>query len=134
MKQIKLFVALVVTALAVSLPAAAQARDRDHDKMPDRWETKHGLSVTKKNARGDRDRDDLSNLGEFRSHTDPLDADTDDDCIQDGDEDRDGDGVTNADENDQGEDGDDQGEDGDDQGEDDDDQGCDDDDQGEDED
>jgi hypothetical protein len=50
---------------------------------------------TKANGRRDADHDGLSNLGEFRSHTDPQDADTDNDCIGDDDEDADNDGVDN---------------------------------------
>ena len=40
--------------------------------------------------RRDADGDGLSNLGEFRSHTDPQDIDTDNDCIPDDDEDAQG--------------------------------------------
>jgi hypothetical protein len=86
--------AMLVVALLV--PSSALARDRDHDRMPDRWEKKHGLSIHKANARGDKDRDHLSNLGEFRAGTDPEDADSDDDCIADDDEDGDHDGVDNG--------------------------------------
>ena len=86
---------LMLLAMALVVPAAAQARDRDHDHMRDSWEKKHHLSVHKANGRRDADRDGLSNLGEFRSHTDPQVADTDDDCIGDDDEDTDDDGVDN---------------------------------------
>jgi hypothetical protein len=50
----------------------------------------------------DPDRDGLSNAGERRSHTKPLDPDTDDDGVNDGDEDADRDGVDNASEIDAG--------------------------------
>src|SRR3954464_10838669 len=79
--------------LAMPGAALAKSRDRDHDRMPDKWERAHHLSTHKKNAKRDPDRDGLSNLGEFRSRTRPHDADTDNDGIEDGDEDRDHDGV-----------------------------------------
>ena len=74
------------------------ARDRDHDHMRDRWEHKNGLSTHVANGHRDRDHDGLSNLGEFRSHTDPNDPDTDNDCVGDDDEDADDDGLDNGDE------------------------------------
>ena len=74
--------------LAALLPAAAVAkgRDRNHDKLPDRWERAHGLSLNVKQARRDQDRDGLRNLAEYRHGTDPRDADSDDDGLDDGDE------------------------------------------------
>jgi hypothetical protein len=97
-RKLKLIAAAVVAIAMLAVPGAAMAKDRDHDKMPDKWEKAHGLSVHKKNAKGDPDRDGLSNRGEFRSSTDPRDADTDDDGTEDGDEDRDRDRVDNANE------------------------------------
>lgn len=89
-------IGLAATLLALLLvPAAAQARDRDHDKLPDRWEKKFHISTTKKSARQDPDRDGLSNLGEFRSRTNPRRKDTDRDGILDRDEDADRDHVDN---------------------------------------
>jgi hypothetical protein len=97
-RKLKL-IALAVVALAMlAIPGAAMAKDRDHDKMPDRWERAHGLSAAKKNAKGDPDSDGLSNRGEFQSRTEPRDADSDDDGTEDGDEDRDHDGVDNCNE------------------------------------
>ena len=93
-----LIAALLVGLIAlVALPAAAGARmrDRDHDRMSDRWEQKHGLNTRKNDARGDADRDGLRNITEFRSHTDPRDADTDGDGRRDGREDGDHDGLSN---------------------------------------
>ncbi|MCW3039803.1 MAG: hypothetical protein JWM31_1708 [Solirubrobacterales bacterium] len=71
---------------AVALPGAASARgtDRDHDHMPDRWESAHHLSTHRNDARRDADRDGLKNLAEFRAGTDPQQADTDKDGIRDG--------------------------------------------------
>lgn len=109
----RLIKALVTAAIAASLfviPASALAkgRDRDHDRMPDKWEKKHHLNVHANDARKDPDRDHLSNLSEFRHHTDPQRADTDNDGIDDDNElrdhtnprrdDSDDDGVDDGDE------------------------------------
>ena len=90
---------VALTLLAMLLvPAGAQARDRDHDKLPDRWEKKFNLSAKKKGTRKDADRDGLNNLGELRSGTSPRDKDSDNDGVRDDDEDRDRDRVDNANE------------------------------------
>jgi hypothetical protein len=110
MRLIKTLLAAAIAASLLVLPAGALAksRDRDHDRMPDKWEKKHHLNVHANDARKDADRDHLSNLSEFRHHTDPQKADTDDDGIDDDDElrdatnprkdDSDDDGVEDADE------------------------------------
>ena len=94
--------AFALAALAVlALPAAAAAkpRDRNHDRIPDRWEKRYGLSTKKRStARKDNDRDHLNNLAEYRSGTNPLRADTDRDGISDANEDPDHDGVDNGNE------------------------------------
>jgi hypothetical protein len=81
---------ILIAALAVLgvliLPSAASARDRNHDRIPDRWEKKHDLSLHVKQTRRDQDNDGLRNLAEFKSHTDPRDKDSDDDGIRDDDE------------------------------------------------
>ena len=81
---------LLIAALAVLgvliLPSAASARDRNRDRIPDRWEKKHDLSLHVKQTRRDQDNDGLRNLAEFKSHTDPRDKDSDDDGIRDDDE------------------------------------------------
>lgn len=66
--------------------------DADGDGLPDYWETLYGVS----DPYGDDDGDGLSNLGELNCRTDPTDADSDGDGTEDGDEDYDGDGVTNS--------------------------------------
>ncbi|MCB0875603.1 MAG: hypothetical protein R2718_09525 [Solirubrobacterales bacterium] len=76
--------ALLVLGLVAAGPAAA--KDRNHDRIPDRWEKRHHLSLKVNQARRDQDRDHLNNRGEFRTGGDPRDADTDDDGIEDGDE------------------------------------------------
>jgi hypothetical protein len=93
--------------------------------MPNRWETRHGLDPDRPNARGDKDHDGLTNVGEYRRGGHPRDEDSDndghddgdevhdghrgtrisdrdsdDDGIRDGDEDSDRDGLDNEDEDD----------------------------------
>jgi hypothetical protein len=112
---------IAATALAAALmlvPAATQASgsdnrasaaDRNADRIPDRWERRHHLSLKVKQTRRDQDRDGLNNLGEFRSKTNPRDRDSDNDGIRDGaerrfglsprDDDSDDDGRDDGDEN-----------------------------------
>jgi len=82
------FALAVMLALAASLMLAggAFAKDRNHDRIPDKWEKRHHLSLHHKQGRRDQDHDGLKNRGEFRAHLNPRDADTDDDGIDDGDE------------------------------------------------
>jgi hypothetical protein len=77
---------LVLGALALPGVAAAHGRDRNRDGLPDRWERQHHLSLKVKQGQRDQDRDGLKNRGEFRAGTDPRDADTDDDGVDDGNE------------------------------------------------
>ena len=78
------------TFAALALPAAAGAAptalDRDRDRMPDRWETAHGLKVKVNDSSRDKDRDGLKNLAEYKSGLDPRDADSDNDGLEDDDE------------------------------------------------
>ena len=85
MKKARLVIAVLALAL-LAIPSTAGAKDRDHDKMPDKWEKKHGLSVKKANAKKDPDHDGLKNLREFKKRTDPRDADSDNDGLEDRDE------------------------------------------------
>lgn len=102
--------ALVAAVIAMLAPTSALAagHDLDRDGMPDRWEVKHGLHSKSvkpaKRAAGrrragrrgvgansvmatrDLDRDGLTNIEEYRGRTEPLNADTDDDGVLDGDE------------------------------------------------
>ena len=100
MKKLRLVLFGVALAALLALPGAAMAKshDRDHDKLPDKWEHKFHLSTHKNSAMGDPDKDGLNNRGEFRSHTNPRKADTDRDGIDDANDDQDDDGVDNADE------------------------------------
>jgi hypothetical protein len=79
-----LFAALAALAMLV-LPtvAAARGRDRNHDRIPDRWEKRHHLSLKVKQTWRDQDGDHLRNRQEFLAGTDPRDPDSDDDGIQD---------------------------------------------------
>jgi hypothetical protein len=80
-------VAVALGALALlALPGMATAKDRNHDRIPDRWEKRHHLSLREHQARHDQDRDHLRNLAEFRAGDNPRDADTDNDGVEDGDE------------------------------------------------
>jgi len=82
------FALAVMLAVAASLMLAggAFAKDRNHDRIPDKWEKRHHLSLHHKQGRRDQDHDGLKNRGEFRAHLNPRDADTDDDGVDDGDE------------------------------------------------
>ncbi len=74
---------VVLLNLAATASGAA-ARDRDHDRLPDRWERKHHLSAHIPSAKRDPDRDGLTNLRELRLRTHPRRADTDRDRLRDG--------------------------------------------------
>jgi hypothetical protein len=85
-KRLRILGVLVAAALGllvVALPGSASARDRNHDRLPDRWERQHHLSLHKNQARRDQDRDRLVNRQEFKARTNPRDADSDDDGIPD---------------------------------------------------
>ena len=100
MRNLKLLVTALMAVALLAIPGSAMAksRDRDHDRMADKWEKRHHLNTHRRDGKLDPDRDGLSNLGEFRSRTNPHDADSDNDSIEDGDEDRDRDSVDNANE------------------------------------
>jgi hypothetical protein len=70
----------------LAVPSGAAAKDRNHDRIPDRWEKGHHLSLGVNQARHDQDRDNLGNRGEFLAGDNPRDADTDNDGTEDGDE------------------------------------------------
>jgi hypothetical protein len=77
---------LMALAALTALAAPSQARDRNHDKISDRWERSHHLTLRVNQARRDQDHDGLKNRGEFRAQTDPRDDDSDNDGVEDGDE------------------------------------------------
>lgn len=79
--------ALVLGALALlAMPGLAAAKDRNHDRIPDRWEKRHKLSLKVKQTRRDQDGDHLRNRAEFLAGDDPRDSDSDDDGVIDGNE------------------------------------------------
>jgi hypothetical protein len=79
--------ALALGALALlAMPGLAAAKDRNHDRIPDRWEKRHKLSLTVNQARHDQDGDHLRNRGEFLAGDNPRDRDSDDDGTMDGEE------------------------------------------------
>jgi hypothetical protein len=88
MRSARLLGIALLTAVAsmAVLAAPSQAKDRNHDRISDRWERSHHLSLRVNQARRDQDHDGLKNRGEFRAQTDPRDADSDDNGIQDGQE------------------------------------------------
>jgi len=60
--------------------------DLDQDNMPDKWEEENGLNPLVDDSFLDPDSDGLTNLEEYQNNTDPLDSDTDNDSLIDGDE------------------------------------------------
>lgn len=79
--------ALALGALALlAMPGLAAAKDRNRDRIPDRWEKKHRLSLKVNQARKDQDRDGLRNRAEFLAGDNPRKADTNGDGVMDGEE------------------------------------------------
>jgi hypothetical protein len=77
--------ALALGALTLlAMPGLAAAKDRNHDRIPDRWEKRHHLSLKVNQAHKDQDRDHLRNRAEFLAGDDPRDHDSDDDGVADG--------------------------------------------------
>jgi len=77
--------ALALGALALlAMPGLAAAKDGNHDRIPDRWEKRHKLSLNVNQARRDQDGDDLRNRAEFLAGDNPRDRDSDDDGVADG--------------------------------------------------
>lgn len=79
--------ALALGALALlAMPGLAAAKDRNHDRIPDKWEKRHHLSLKANQAHLDQDRDHLGNRAEFLADDNPRDRDSDDDGVMDGQE------------------------------------------------
>lgn len=85
MRRLTLAIALI-GSLLFAASASAHGRDANGDRIPDRWEKRHGLSLEVKQARRDQDRDGFKNRAEWRAKTDPRDADSDDDGTDDAEE------------------------------------------------
>ncbi|HEY5052707.1 MAG TPA: hypothetical protein VII45_04785 [Solirubrobacterales bacterium] len=81
---------LVLTAVGVlailALPGVAAAKDRNHDRIPDRWEKRHHLSTKVNQDNRDQDGDHLRNMGEFQAGDNPRNDDSDGDGVMDGEE------------------------------------------------
>jgi beta-glucanase (GH16 family) len=75
---------MAVFAYLAATVTAGTPRDRDHDRLPDRWERNHHLSTTRPSAKRDPDGDRLKNRRELRLRTHPRRADTDRDRLRDG--------------------------------------------------
>jgi hypothetical protein len=74
---------VAAAALAMlALPGIAAAKDGNHDRIPDRWEARHHLSLHVNQAGRDQDHD----RAEFFADDNPRDRDSDDDGVIDGDE------------------------------------------------
>jgi hypothetical protein len=83
----RLFLVLaLIASLLFAASASASARDANRDRIPDRWEKRHGLSLKVKQTRRDQDKDGFHNRAEWRASTDPRDADSDDDGTDDAEE------------------------------------------------
>jgi hypothetical protein len=79
--------ALYITSSSGMLVAINISGDEDADAMPGWWEARYGLDDTNPaDAALDNDTDGLTNLQEYENFTNPLNADTDNDSLSDGDE------------------------------------------------
>jgi hypothetical protein len=90
--------AMVALAVVLAGSATATAKDRNRDRISDRWEKRFHLSLKVDQANKDQDRDKVDNLNEFQEGTSPRDKDSDNDGKKDGREDADHDGLNNQNE------------------------------------
>lgn len=79
------------TLMEIRAAVLIDPTDTDEDGLPDAWEMEHnldhlddGTTDPVNGPMGDPDDDGLDNLGEFQNGTDPRDADSDDDMLNDG--------------------------------------------------
>lgn len=75
--------AAVLALFVISLPGTASAKDRNKDRIPDRWERSHKLSLKRDQRKLDQDADGLRNRGEWLAGTNPRDKDSDNDGTSD---------------------------------------------------
>ena len=75
--------ASLVALVAISAPATAAAKDRNRDRIPDRWERSYGLSLKVDQRKFDQDGDGLRNRGEWLAGLSPRNPDTDGDGVSD---------------------------------------------------
>src|SRR4029079_5657725 len=78
--------AVIALALSLGAVATASAKDRNHDRIPDRWERSYDLSLKVNQAKRDQDGDKMVNRNEYRAGTNPREADSDNDGTEDADE------------------------------------------------
>jgi hypothetical protein len=85
-----LVVAAAACAALLAVPTAGSAHgnrgDRNHDRIPDRWERAFHLSLKVDQAKRDQDHDGVRNRAEFLAGTNPRRADSDHDGTKDDDE------------------------------------------------
>ncbi len=81
----KLIVAVtgVLGALVLAIPALAAPADVNGDRIPDRWEKSHDLSLKVDQRNRDQDEDGLRNMREYREGTNPREQDSDGDGVAD---------------------------------------------------
>lgn len=85
--KLGVLLAMALGAVAIFvLPGLASAQDGNGDRIPDRWEKRHHLSLNVNQAGRDQDGDHLRNRAEFRAGDNPRDRDSDDDGVIDGQE------------------------------------------------
>lgn len=82
-------------AMLLASTSPAFAADRNHNKIPDRWEREHHLSTVANRANQDPDKDGLTNFNEYRAGTNPFVKDSNHNGVKDGLEDRDKDSLVN---------------------------------------
>jgi hypothetical protein len=71
-------IAAVLLASLFALPAlASSGRDGNRDGIPDRWEAKFHLPLSKDQAPRDQDKDGVKNLAEYRDGTNPRQPNSD---------------------------------------------------------
>jgi hypothetical protein len=73
----------LIGSLLFAASASANGRDANRDRIPDRWEKRHGLSLKVKQTFRDQDKDGFKNRAEWKAKTDPKDPDSDDDGVND---------------------------------------------------
>src|SRR5256885_9363434 len=68
MKRLMLLITAVAALALIALPSVALAKshDRNHDRIPDKWERHFHLSLNQNQAKRDQDHDGLNNKQEFK--------------------------------------------------------------------
>ena len=82
-ERLGILAAALLALFVLAIPGTASAKDSNKDRIPDRWERAHKLTLKKDQRKLDQDRDGLRNRGEWLSGTSPRDKDSDDDGVSD---------------------------------------------------